>query len=386
MTTIIGGGPFSLVAGEWTDDTSTALLLAESLLTNRGFFPHDQQDRYHQWYTEGHLGSTNVCFDIGIGTRVAVLAHKDTKNPYPTSSNDTRAGNGSLMRLAPIAMAYYNQNPAILLALSAQSSRTTHGAKACLDSCQFYAALIAGALKGQSKSALLATTFYTEQFGGDLDAFCPEVRAVVEGSYKTKNPPDIVGGGYVVQALEAALWSFASTDTFEEGALKIANLGNDADTTTAIYGQLAGAYYGEEAIPETWRTKLAFKPLIEGMADELFRLSEINGFAIVEETTSDATLSPSFVDLHTCMLMLEKDYAEIKKRLEPGPKLFKTLKDLDAAVESFTTRYLATAPDCAPKLHLLQHDFINRIIATQRTLLEKRLGKPKIFLPFSPSK
>ncbi len=99
-----------------------------------------------------------------------------------------------------------------------------------------------------------------------------EVAEVAAGSFKRKEPPEVRGRGYVVASLEAALWAFHNSDSFEEGALLAVNLGEDADTTGAVYGQLAGAYYGEEGIPRSWRRKLAYRLLIEHFAEKLFHL------------------------------------------------------------------------------------------------------------------
>ena len=106
----------------------------------------------------------------------------------------------------------------------------------------------------------------------DHKPLAPKIAAIASGSYIKKNPPDIKGTGYVVESLEAALWAFYNSESFEEGALMAVNLGNDADTTGAIYGQLAGAYYGEEGIPEKWKRVLAHRGLITQFAEELFDL------------------------------------------------------------------------------------------------------------------
>ena len=97
----------------------------------------------------------------------------------------------------------------------------------------------------------------------------PEIDAIANGSFKHKNPPEIAGSGYVVKSLEAALWAFKSSGNFEEGCMMGVNLGGDADTTGAVYGQIAGAYYGESGIPESWKNKLACYDLIRSFADKL---------------------------------------------------------------------------------------------------------------------
>jgi ADP-ribosyl-[dinitrogen reductase] hydrolase len=396
---MIGGGPFGLIPGEFTDDTSTALLLGESLISKHGFSAIDQLNRYYDWYTQGHLGSNNECFDIGIGTRKAILAFKESGIAFPKEENETRAGNGSLMRLAPLVLAFHNQKPADLLNLASLSSRTTHTAISCLEACQFYASLIVGALNGVNKATLLEPNYYQNFCSSSSTPFCPEILAIVEGSYKVKQPPEIIGGGYVVHALEAALWAFASTESFEDGVLKVANLGNDADTTAAIYGELAGAFYGEDSIPLHWRTQLAFYPFIVVMASELYRKSSVlshpndgdasikTGFSSVpDQSSSDTSVSKNYEDTHACLLSLESGYSEIKKRLSPGPKQFSTLSDLDLAVEAFKAIYLKTAPDCPAKDSLLENDWIARIIKVQRNKLQLKLAKPKLVLPFALKK
>lgn len=265
VTDIVGGGPFNLQPGQFTDDCSMALCLAESLVQKRGFDAKDQMDRYMRWWQEGYLSVKGYCFDIGITCCAALSAYRKTGDPFAGSTDPLTAGNGSLMRLAPIPLAY-RANPELAVHYAGESSRTTHGAPAAVDACKFYAALIVGALEGRSKEDLLSPDFFT----GSL---VPEIREIAEGSYKQKNPPAIAGTGYVVKSLEAALWAFYRSDTFEKGALLAANLGDDADTTAAVYGQLAGAYYGAEAIPAAWLGKLAMHDFISEMADPLFELS-----------------------------------------------------------------------------------------------------------------
>src|SRR5580658_3419056 len=107
MTDMVGGGPFELAPGQWTDDTSMALCLAESLLHCNGFDARDQMSRYANWWREGYLSSTGECFDIGITTRGALERFLITGNPFSGSPHPNTAGNGSLMRLAPVVLFYY---------------------------------------------------------------------------------------------------------------------------------------------------------------------------------------------------------------------------------------------------------------------------------------
>jgi ADP-ribosylglycohydrolase len=101
----------------------------------------------------------------------------------------------------------------------------------------------------------------------------PRLAEIVDGSYLTRQPPAIRGTGYVLDCLEAALWAFHRTTDFRSGALMAVNLGDDADTSGAVYGQIAGAYYGEAGIPAEWRAKLVMRDRIEALAEGLFALA-----------------------------------------------------------------------------------------------------------------
>ena len=268
VTDMTGGGPFRLDPGEWTDDTSMALCLAESLIKRRDFDPLDQMERYVRWWKFGHLSATGKCFDIGNTVRRALRQYKQTRDPYSGSETPDTAGNGSIMRLGPIPM-FYALNLEQSVYLSGESSRTTHGARACIDACRYLGALITGALRGDSKERLLSSGYPSDSFWVK-EPLCSEISQIARGSFKEKNRDAIRGSGYVVQSLEAALWCFHHSTTFEEGCLLAVNLGDDADTTTAVYGQVAGAFYGYRKIRRDWREKVARRDVIEKFARRLF--------------------------------------------------------------------------------------------------------------------
>ena len=273
VTDMVGGGPFGLPTGAWTDDTSMALCLAESLIECRGFDPLDQLERYLRWYRDGYLSSTGVCFDIGNATRQALERFERTREPYPGDADTDAAGNGPLMKLAPVALAFA-RDPERAVARASDSARTTHGAPQALDASRYFAGLLVGALRGESLATLLDDGPFQPVPGiWAREPLHPEVAAVAAGSFRTKEPPEIRGGGYVVEALEAALWALHSTEGFVDGVLAAVNLGDDADTTAAIYGQLAGAVYGSDAIPERWRERVVMGERIVELADELFELA-----------------------------------------------------------------------------------------------------------------
>lgn len=264
-----GGGSHGLSPGYWTDDTSMALCLAESLIERRGFDPVDQLERYLRWFREGHLSSTGFPFGIGNTTRGAILRFEETREPYRGPTGPETAGNGSIMRLAPVPL-FFARRPKEAIERSAESSRTTHGATTAVDACRYFGALLAGAVNGVGKEELLSERYCPVPGYWEERPLTPEVDEVAAGSFKRKEPPEIEGSGYVVRSLEAALWAFYESGSFEEGCLLAVNLGDDADTTAAVYGQLAGAFYGEEGIPERWLAKLVHRPLIEDYASKLF--------------------------------------------------------------------------------------------------------------------
>ena len=266
MTDMVGGGPFDLEPGQWTDDTSMALCLATSLLECGEFNPTDQMDRYFQWYREGYLSSNGECFDIGNTVFLALADYKKTGYAYSGSTHPNAAGNGCIMRLAPVPMFYY---PDLVRLRSAESSRTTHGAEECIDACQLFGDIIFKAFSGENKAEILAENLAVQVRSEKL-------QAIATGTYQTKAISEIRGTGYVVQSLEAALWCFWQTETFESAILMAANLGDDADTTAAICGQIAGAYYGAPGIPEAWLSKLTMLQEITDLADRLYSASRSN--------------------------------------------------------------------------------------------------------------
>lgn len=276
VTDMVGKGPFGLKAGQWTDDTSMALCLAESLLEKRGFDPVDQLNRYSRWWREGHWSSTGRCFDIGNATRGALVEFLRTDAPYCGQTHEFSAGNGSLMRLAPVPM-FYARVPEQAIERAGESSRTTHGAPTTIDACRYYSGLIVGALHGVSKEILLAPHFSPLPGYWQSRPLHPQIADIAAGSFRQKQPPEIRGTGFVVDALEAALWAFYRSTSFREGCLLAVNLGNDADTTAAIYGQLAGAYYGRDGIPAAWLDKLALRAEIADFAYRLFAEQSATG-------------------------------------------------------------------------------------------------------------
>ncbi len=261
VTDMVGGGPFELRPGQWTDDTSMALCLAESLLKCDGFNPADQMLRYLRWFREGYLSSNGECFDIGNTVHRSLIEFERTGEPFSGPTDPRSAGNGSIMRLAPVVLLAFPDREAASI-YAAQSSRTTHGAPEAVEACGILAGILSALLAGERKEAAVSSVVPTDSMSASL-------RDITSGIYRQKVEDEIRGSGYVVESLEAALWCFYQSDDFEEAVLRAANLGDDADTTAAVCGQLAGALWGESGIPGPWLERLAMAARIRSMADDL---------------------------------------------------------------------------------------------------------------------
>lgn len=265
ITDMQGGGPFRLEKGQWTDDTSMALCLTHSLLSCQGFDPVDQMNRYCNWWRVGYMSSTGDCFDIGGTVMQALDKYIEHSDPFSGSIDEDSSGNGSLMRLAPIAI-FYASNRDNAIKYAGESSRTTHGSAECIDSCRLFSNLILEAVTATSKEQIFERNEY--------QAYAPKVIALSNMAFLSKDYTDLTGSGYVIESLESALWCFMNSHSFEEAILLAANIGNDADTTAAICGQIAGAYYGFSGIPEKWSSAITMANEIKQWANEL---SQIGG-------------------------------------------------------------------------------------------------------------
>jgi ADP-ribosyl-[dinitrogen reductase] hydrolase len=266
VTGFSAGGPHHLDAGEWTDDTSMALALAASM-AEVGWNLNDQSRRYVRWRQHGEYSVNGRCFDIGFTTRAALLRFQQTGDALSSAStSEGSSGNGSIMRLAPVPIRFAHLFPdriTELAALAAESSLPTHASPQCLSACQYLALVLAGLMHGVDRDEVLSPDWEPLQRLRVDHPFHPAVDEVVAGSFRRRSPPEILGSGYVVRYLEAALWAFHSTDNFREAVLKAVNLGDDADTTGAVCGQLAGAYWGIAGIPPEWLDGLARRDELE---------------------------------------------------------------------------------------------------------------------------
>ena len=269
------GGPHKLAPGEWTDDTSMALALADSI-ASVGWELNDQAARYVEWFRTGKYSVNGRCFDIGGATRAGLMRFERTRDAATAGGDHERsAGNGSIMRLAPVPMAYadwYPDRTGELIRRAADSSLPTHRVSQATSACGYMALLMAALMAGEPLDVALAPDWpHLDTLRATLDVH-PEVEHVISGSFRDREPPEIRGTGYVVDCLEAALWALTRQRDFETVVLAAVNLGDDADTTGAVAGQLAGAHWGLDpirGIPRRLLEGLARREMVEVAAERV---------------------------------------------------------------------------------------------------------------------
>jgi ADP-ribosylglycohydrolase len=203
--------------------------------------------RHHHEERSEQISHEQGCFSVG-------------------NSSEQSSGNGSIMRLAPVPIAHADLYPDKIEELSRladESSLPTHASEQCRSACRYLATVLAALIQGEDRGAVLLPNWNPLQILNDIKPLNPLIHEVAHGSFRHRQPPAIQGSGWVVKSLEAALWAFHDADSFEEAVLKAVNLGDDADTTGAICGQLAGAFWGESQIPGSLLSGLARMDMIE---------------------------------------------------------------------------------------------------------------------------
>lgn len=262
VSDMIGGGPFGLEPGEWTDDTSMALCLADALIANQTLDEIDLLNRFVRWWKHGENSVNGRCFDIGITTREALDRFIELGTPAGRGPhNKMHAGNGSLMRLAPVAI-FAASDVAEAVRLAHRQSMTTHANAVAAKACEFFATLLVEAMRGVDKDTALRSRFWFSD---------PDINGIAAGNWVGKTRDEISSSGYVIATLEAALWCVYRTSSFEEALILAVNLAHDSDTVAAVTGQLAGAIYGRSGIPQRWLDKLVGQEQIENRVAALLR-------------------------------------------------------------------------------------------------------------------
>lgn len=235
------GGTFGLDKGEWTDDTSQMLALIDSLFEQKEFDAEDFRDKLFSWLYDGYYTTRGRQIGAGKLTMKSLFSHRMKKTVISPFNLDKHSGNGSIMRLAPIPIFYYDKGLDVVLQKSSESSLVTHSSVLCQQACKYLGGVTYFLLCGSEKKQLY-------DFVGNLTKeFNNEFNNLKKLDLKEL---DLTNSGYCVHSLEAAMHAFLSTDNFLDGLIQVVNNGRDSDTVGAIYGQIAGAFYGEDNIPE----------------------------------------------------------------------------------------------------------------------------------------
>lgn len=274
VTGMRGYGTFNLPAGSWTDDSSLTLALLESIRRNGGIDYTDIMDNFVKWLDDGEFTPYGYSYDIGRGTMNAIRIYKRDHKPHKAGSFDERNnGNGSLMRIMP-AVLYCCDPPlptAEAIDIVHKVGSLTHAHIRANIACGLYyfmaSAILTmdGALTDRLQAGLDKGFAFYEKYLADHENLGYYDRLRDLGSFAALPEDSIRSSGYVVDALEGAVWALVNTDSFESALLKAVNLGDDTDTVGAIAGGLAGLYYGYDAIPEEWLAAIQRRDWVEGL-------------------------------------------------------------------------------------------------------------------------
>lgn len=261
VTDFTSGGAFNLKEGQWTDDTAMALCLGQSLIERKGFDPKDQLEKYIKWLDTGFMSCTGEAIGLGNTISDSLDRYRKTKNPFCGSSDPMTAGNGTIMRLAPVPIFYHPDHESVVM-YSVESCKTTHKAQEVLDATFAMTSILCHLFDGKDKFEALELVS-KKTFNSKA------VSKILCTKFDTLNPEAVESTGYVIHTLNAALWAFMTSASFEEAVLKAVNLGDDADTVGAVCGQFAGAYWSYSGIPEKWLSKVARFGLIKDVGENL---------------------------------------------------------------------------------------------------------------------
>ena len=268
ITDMVGGGPFLLKPGQWTDDTSMALCIADSLLAKGHYDSFDVMERYQRWFSKGYRSSTDRCFDIGGQVRAALFDFEHEQRVPVTAKRSNRAGNGAIMRLAPVVIAGFEHREIREIVVTAGlSARETHYSVEAEAATEVFAALLVGALLGWAPEHIINVGWASTG-----PAFDEMAARVISTDPAERASWESETSGYIVHGLRLAVHGLLDFPSFKDATLAIANMGGDSDTNAAIYGQLGGAFYGIEAIPASWRSTLHQGEEIDALARALVDL------------------------------------------------------------------------------------------------------------------
>jgi ADP-ribosyl-[dinitrogen reductase] hydrolase len=257
---MMGYGTWNQPPGTWSDDSSLAFCLAESLVN--GYNLEDIGKKFVSWYSNGYWGAHHKLFDIGGTTRMALARIRDGGNPrFAGELDEDSNGNGSLMRIAPASLYFFNEPDDILYERIKEISSMTHGHFRSVFSCFIFSKYLIELFKGEEKSTALKNTMMSvKDFANEREFNPAELKRfdrILSGSIQAAKDDSIYSSGYVLHTIEASFWCFLTTNSYSEAVLKAVNLGEDTDTTACVTGALAGLYYGVRSIPMMWLATLA---------------------------------------------------------------------------------------------------------------------------------
>ena len=262
-------------AGTWSDDSSMAFCLAETLCTEYNL--GSLASRFVHWESDGYWGAHGRVFDIGIATSSAIDRLKRGIDPLAAGNTEESSnGNGSLMRILPLLFFIRDKDIETRFKMIRDVSSLTHRHNRSVIACFIYLEFALELLEGRSKE--LAYDRSRERAAAcleGLEEYTEKERAVFDRILSGKLPglkeEEVFSSGYVVHTLEASLWCLLTGRDYRETVLSAVNLGEDTDTTGAVAGGLAGLIYGWAQIPAEWMEVLARKAEIGELADRLYK-------------------------------------------------------------------------------------------------------------------
>ncbi len=264
-------GTHNQPAGTWSDDTSLALCLAESLV-EKGIDYADQAQRFIAWANDAKWTAHDDVFDIGNTTTEAIFRLQRGGDPLAAGpANEFSCGNGSLMRILPLAIYLANVPQSIRWERSCEAGRLTHGHPRCQIACAIYVEIAASLVRGESleTAVAIARAWASQQLSTSFPEERTHFSRILSDDLAQLTEAEINSSGYVIHCLEASLWCALRATSYAEGVLAAVNLGADTDTTAAVTGGLLGLRFGVAGIPSEWQNQLARRGAIAALCQRL---------------------------------------------------------------------------------------------------------------------